>query len=122
MQTPFPRHFSMHRTTRLVASILVISFLSGCAYPRVVDYYDEECQIMARKMVVDATKLNVLDSCQHDQCLMDLVLGATVAATSAVVSGSIVYVGNVIYWKERNKKCRKDQPLLPPMPASMSPS
>ena len=31
----------------LVASIFV---LQGCAYPKVVKYYDEECQIMAKRM------------------------------------------------------------------------
>lgn len=109
---------SMTRRLLSVAGLLAITQLAGCAYPREVSYYDEECQIMARKMSLDAASVDVLGDCQNDQCIMNLVLGATVLATTTVVSGSIVHVGNVVYWKERNRKCRRDQPSLAPEPSA----
>jgi hypothetical protein len=36
-----------------------------------------------------------------------LVATGVVAATSAVVSGSIAVVGNVVYWFERQGQCFK---------------
>lgn len=91
----------------LLAVLALAALLAGCAYPRVVDYYDEDCQMMARKMVLDTAEMGVLENCSNEQCLMQLVVGAAVAATSTVVSGSIVLVGNVIYWQERQRKCRR---------------
>jgi hypothetical protein len=91
----------------LLLLLATAALLAGCAYPRVVNYYDEDCQMMARKMVLDTTEMGVLENCSNEQCLMQLVVGAAVAATSTVVSGSIVLVGNVIYWQERQRKCRR---------------
>jgi hypothetical protein len=88
-------------------------FLQGCAYPRVVKYYDEECQIMAKRMELDATKVPIAQSCSNDSCLLSLATSAAISATSFVVSGSVVYVGNAIYWKERNKNCKRGEPYVP---------
>lgn len=94
-------------------TLALAALLGGCAYPRVVDYYDEDCQMMARKMVLDTAEMAVLENCRNEQCLMQLVVGAAVAATSTVVSGSIVLVGNVIYWQERQRKCRRPAGTAP---------
>lgn len=96
------------RPHALACSVVAAISLAGCAYPRVVDYYDEECQIMARKMILDAAKVDLAESCRSETCLIDVAVGAAALATTVVVSGSIVYIGNVIYWKERNRKCRRD--------------
>lgn len=90
-----------------LSTLALAALLAGCAYPRVVDYYDEDCQMMSRKMVLDTAEMGALDNCRNEQCLMQLVVGAAVAATSTVVSGSIVLVGNVVYWQERQRKCRR---------------
>jgi hypothetical protein len=100
----------MARAALLLSLNCISVILSGCAYPRVVKYYDEECQIMARKIVLDVANVSVLDSCSNDTCLASLAAGAVLSVTSAVVSGSIVRVGNVLYWKERNKNCKRGEP------------
>jgi hypothetical protein len=90
----------------------VVAALQGCAYPRVVKYYDEECQIMAKKMVVDVAKVSVLDSCEDDACLTSLVVGIVASASTHIVAGSVVHVGNTIYWRERKKNCKRGEPYL----------
>jgi hypothetical protein len=102
----------MQRIRQVASTLATAALLTGCAYPRVVSYYDEDCQIMARRMVVDATRMDILGDCQNDQCLTNFIVGVTVSATSTVIAGSIVYVGNVLYWKERNKNCRRNEPPL----------
>ena len=99
--------------TLLLATICVASLLQGCAYPRVVKYYDEECQIMAKKMVLDVAKVIVLDSCQNETCLAGVLTGVVTLTTSSIVSGSIVHVGNTVYWRERNKNCKRGEPYVP---------
>jgi hypothetical protein len=103
------------RTWTLTAAIAIscVLLLQGCAYPRVVKYYDEECQIMAKRMELDATEIPVAQSCTNEGCLLSLMTSAVISATSLVVSGSVVYVGNVIYWKERNKNCKRGEPYVP---------
>ncbi len=106
----------------IVASVLV---LQGCAYPKVVKYYDEECQIMAKRMELDVTNVRVAQSCESDSCLLSLATGLAFSATSIVISGSVVQVGNALYWKERNRKCKRGEPYAPgdqlaPSPAASS--
>ena len=102
----------------LVASALL---LQGCAYPKVVKYYDEECQIMAKRMELDVTNVRVAQSCENDSCLLSLATGLAFSATSIVISGSVVQVGNALYWNERNRKCKRGEPYAPgeaPAPSS----
>ena len=103
------------RTWTLTVALFLscVLLLQGCAYPRVVKYYDEECQIMAKRMELDATRLPEARSCTNEGCLLSLATGAVISATSFVVSGSVVYVGNVIYWQERNKNCKRGEPYAP---------
>jgi hypothetical protein len=106
----------------LLACVLV---LQGCAYPKVVKYYDEECQIMAKRMELDVTNVRVAQSCQNDSCLLSLATGLAFSATSIVISGSVVQVGNALYWKERNRKCKRGEPYTPgeaPAPSSAASS
>jgi hypothetical protein len=88
----------------------VVAALQGCAYPRVVKYYDEECQIMAKKMVVDVAKVSVLDSCEDDACLTSLVVGIVASASTHIVAGSVVHVGNTIYWREARRTASAGNP------------
>ena len=46
-----------------------------------------------------------LHNCGGDACAALLASLGVVAAASAVVSGSIVIVGNIVYWFERQQGC-----------------
>jgi hypothetical protein len=97
------------RATFIAAMAAAASF--GCAYPRTIHVYDEQCQITARQMVLDVIDLNVSRSCSGNHCVSQLVAQAAVLAASTVISGSIVVTGNVVYWLEKKRNCR-------PKPAS----
>lgn len=92
----------MLRTTTLAAT--VVAALFGCAYPRTIHVYDEECQIMSRKMVLDLADVGP-HRCASD-CIAELVGQTAILAASTVISGSIVVTGNVVYWLEKKRDCR----------------
>jgi len=96
---------------RLTLVLVSLGALVGCAYPKTVRAYDEECQIVAREMVLDVTDPNASRTCESNGCVGQLVLEAAVLAASTVVSGSIVVAGNVVYWLERKRNCRPKQAL-----------
>ena len=49
--------------------------------------------------------LSWVGSCTGDACAYFLVGIGAVVATTAVVSGSVVVVGNTVYWLEKRGKC-----------------
>jgi hypothetical protein len=80
--------------------------LQACIYlPHTTTVYDEECKIERRHMKLRAEQIGTLGSCSGRDCAYILVAFGAVAAASAVVSGSIVIVGNVAYWAEKQGKC-----------------
>lgn len=82
--------------------------LAGCVYtPRTTTVYDQDCQIAAHHMVLEATQIQGFLSCHNDGCVVALAAAGAVSAASAVVSGSIVVAGNVVYWFEKRGKCVK---------------
>ncbi|MEY4749125.1 MAG: hypothetical protein RIQ60_1339 [Pseudomonadota bacterium] len=79
--------------------------------PRTVNVYDPDCRISSRQMILQASELPVMGRCRGEECGAMLVIFGAVSAASAVVSGSIVVVGNVVYWFEKQNNCRKsDEP------------
>lgn len=85
------------------------AFLSGCIMTtHVVEHYDDECQILTRHVVLDAHQADTLGSCSDTtQCTGALVGAGFISAASAVVAGSVVLVGNTVYWFEKQGRCQK---------------
>jgi len=104
----------MHFQLTLV--LVTLGALVGCAYPKTVRAYDEECQIFAREMVLDVVDPNASRTCGGNGCVSQLVLEAAVLAASTVVSGSIVIAGNVVYWLEKKRNCQPKQAIPEPAP------
>jgi hypothetical protein len=97
------------RSRILIMSLLlaVATLLQACVYvPRTTEIYDASCQIVARKMILEEVPLGN-PHCANESCV-GLLVGAGITATaSAVVSGSIVIAGNVIYWFEKQGQCQR---------------
>jgi hypothetical protein len=91
----------------LVAGLICVA-LQACVYlPSTVEVYDSECQIVAKQMTLQEVQVTAIVGCQNQSCVaLILAVGAT-AAASAIVSGSIVIVGNIAYWLERQATCRR---------------
>ena len=104
------------RFRTLFATAMAAAASFGCAYPRTVHVYDEECQVMARQMVLDFAQINAGRGCGNN-CISELVGQVAVLAASTVISGSIVVTGNVVYWFEKKRNCRpRPSPGVAPLP------
>ena len=102
------------------ASLLLQSCI---VVPRTEVIYDPQCQIRFKQMRLDTKvfKQNAGQgpgqamSCQNNaSCLAQLAVLGGVSAASMVISGSIVVVGNTVYWLEKQGRCLTDPALIPP--------
>lgn len=92
--------------SRAAAAVALLG-LTACVYtPRTVTVYDRDCRIQTRQMVLDEQQVGAIGHCRNEGCLAALVAFGAVSAVTAVVSGSIVVVGNVVYWFEKRSGCR----------------
>jgi hypothetical protein len=100
-------------------SALAALSLQGCVvYPTTVEYFDEKCQIMTRRMELDATAVGSLNKCGNEACRGEILGEVVTVAASTVISGSIVVVGNVVYSLQRDKACKKARASAAPAPAA----
>jgi len=107
---------------RSISLILFISIgLHGCVffYPKKIVYYDERCAITQKKLRLDKTVIangdlflnwnSTIPQCSSEEdCLFLLGLlisPLVVSAGTAIVSGSIVVAGNIVYWLEKRGQC-----------------
>jgi hypothetical protein len=75
--------------------------------PRSTASYDRECKVVAKHMELEVVQIGSLMGCSQADCAYLLALAGATAAASAVVSGSIAIVGNVVYWLEKQGQCMK---------------
>jgi hypothetical protein len=96
-------------------SLSLAALLAACVVvPRTDSVFDHDCQMQRRQMTLEVQQIGAFGGCVNDGCVALLVGAGVVAAASAVVSGSIAVVGNVVYWLEQQGQCR---PLPAPPPA-----
>lgn len=62
---------------------------------------------MTREVRLETAVVGGFQSCRGDACAALLVAAGVITATSAVVSGSIAVVGNVVYWFELQGRCER---------------
>jgi hypothetical protein len=87
-------------------AVVLIALLQACVVvPRTDSVFDDDCKVMRRTMVLEVQQVGRFGACSNDGCVALLVATGVVAAASAVVSGSIAVVGNVVYWLERQGTC-----------------
>ena len=80
--------------------------LAACVYvPRTTEVYDADCRILARQMTLEVQQIGFFLGCSGSSCGAILVTLGAVTVASAVVSGSIVLAGNVVYWFEKRGRC-----------------
>lgn len=88
-------------------AILSALLLQGCVYfPQTSSVYDPECGVYERHMTLAVEEVGFNGGCNDEGCLALLVAVGAVSATTAVVSGSIVVVGNVVFWLEKKRQCK----------------
>src|SRR5471032_59432 len=88
--------------TALLASVLA----SGCVIvPVTTAEYDPDCQVVTHHMQLQAVQVAEINHCSNQGCGVVVIAGLGVTAASAIVSGSIVVIGNIAYWAERRAGC-----------------
>jgi len=89
-----------------LATLALALLLHACVVvPRTDSVYDDDCKVQRRQMTLEVYQVGAFGGCSNDGCVALLVGAGVVAAASAVVSGSIAVVGNVVYWFERQGQC-----------------
>ncbi len=113
------------RTLAVLACLLT----TGCVIvPVSIGTYDEECHVVTHRMELQTVELRMFYGCSGQNvqvpqaCYVQVLAALGVTAASAVVSGSIMVVGNAAYWAERRLECQ-GAPVVPmtPMPAASAP-
>jgi hypothetical protein len=105
--------------SRSTASALGASLLaSGCVIvPVTTESYDPDCRFVTRHMELQPVQIARLQLCSDRGCEVMVLVGLGVTAASAIVSGSIVVVGNVVYWADHRANCQAPV-AAPAAPAS----
>ena len=88
--------------TAAVASTLA----SACVIvPVTTTDYDADCQVVRHHMELQAVQVAAINHCTNQGCGVVVIAALGVTAASAIVSGSIVVIGNMAYWAERRAGC-----------------
>ena len=100
----------MQSNFQMITMVIAASvFVSSCvAYPKKVEFYDAECEIIVKKLTLEVEPVTQNVCSFEEECLVFL----GISAASAVVSGSIVVIGNTIYWLEKVGKCVRTVKIL----------
>ncbi len=102
--------FLLELTMKLILILLSLASVCSCAYvpssSGKQNHYNE-CDMVTKKLSLE--KIGSSDFCFKGAKLNEfigcLVVGGFVGSTSAIVSGSIVIVGNTIHWMEYQTTC-----------------
>jgi hypothetical protein len=89
--------------------LLFVGSLTGCMVTtQVVQHYDDECHIVTKHVELNKPELASIGYCRDaTSCVGNLVVMGAMSAASVVISGSVVVVGNAVYWLEKQGQCRR---------------
>jgi hypothetical protein len=105
----------MRIARKAAAAALLLLAVQGCVVvPQTREVYDAECRTLTKQVTLETAVVGGFGSCTGDACAAMLVATGAVTAISAVVSGSIAVVGNVVYWFERQGRCPTREPAGAP--------
>lgn len=101
--------FCILKSTALVVSCALL--LSACVVvPKRVSVYDPKCRVERKQLTLVAwpEEDETCDLESNKGLASCLALNAAIGLSSAIVSGSVVVVGNSFSWLERQGKCKPE--------------
>jgi hypothetical protein len=92
---------------RTLIIILCVICLSSCIVLPKETTDGNSCILETKKRTLEFKQINgvFVGGCSGDNCTAELIVLAAVPIGSALVSGSIVVVGNTIHWMEYQGRC-----------------
>lgn len=83
--------------------LILLLLITSCAFhPVAVNHYDADCQIHYKQFVVKQNGLYFqVQSCRNEGCIAALLF----VPLQAIVVGSMVVAGNVVFWLEKEGEC-----------------
>lgn len=105
-------------TLRCFSGMLSATLLCACVYLPVVDQQHmqrESCQTVSKKLTLSANNrfsndlLNGKLCTPRDCDARAIVLALAIPASTAIVSGCIVLLGNTVYWLEYTGRCEENK-------------
>jgi hypothetical protein len=104
----------LHFFKRISLVTLLAFLINGCFAPAIVADRSG-CQLVSKKLELvhfeagsDVLRQIASSDCQNAECLLFILVGVSViSATSFIVSGSIVVIGNTLHWIEEQGKCQE---------------
>ena len=91
---------------RMALAAGLLPLLTACVVvPQTTRVYDPACGVATKQIVLDVAVLPGFYNCRGAECPALMVAVGVVGAASAVVSGSVAVIGNVLYWAERRGQC-----------------
>ena len=96
------------RVPRALCAALVASLQACVVVPRTTEVYDERCRVASKQMDLEAVQIAAIQGCSNSGCGVLLAAAGAPAVASTVISGSIVVVGNVVYWLEKQGRCQPE--------------
>ncbi len=107
---PANRSGTWRRAARApLAAALSCLLLSACVVvPVTTEGYDPDCQVITHHMALEVRQAQGLLNCEgRDDCLRQYL---AIFGVTAAVSGSVMLVGNVVYWAEERAACAPTAP------------
>jgi hypothetical protein len=91
---------------KTLALLSLSLLLCSCVIvPRTTEIYNADCKYIAKQSELKPVYVAALGGCKDEQCAGLLVFAGAATAMSAVISGSIVMVENIVYWLEKPEDC-----------------
>ena len=96
---------------RALAYMTLISFLSGCIMvPKTHEFQEPKCELITKKLTVDVMiaerkGIKITDETDPRGIIILPFIFVYLFTPSAIVSGSIVAVGNTVHWIEQEGTC-----------------
>lgn len=89
---------------KILFIIILTTVLTSCAYvPKVIhDPDNRRCDLDTKKRTL---KLNAQGVYNFHNCPDCLIAAGIYSTATAIISGSIVLIGNTVHWLEKQAKC-----------------